>query len=38
TLPFSAIWDAYCMKMGVPVGEDWLKVVREYEKNVLAKR
>lgn len=38
TLPFSAVWDAYCMKQGVPVGEEWLRIVREYEKNVLSAR
>ena len=36
TLPFGAIWDYYCLKEGVPVGEDWLKEVRDYEKNVMS--
>ena len=38
TLPFGAIWDYYCLKEGVPVGEDWLKEVRDYEKNVMSAR
>ena len=38
SLPFSAIWDYYCMSKGVPVGREWLKDVKMYEKNVLAKR
>ena len=38
TMPFGAIWDYYCLKEGVPVGEDWLKEVRDYEKNVMSAR
>ena len=38
TLPFGAIWDYYCLKEGVPVGDDWLKEVRDYEKNVMSAR
>ena len=38
TLPFGAIWDFYCLKAGVPVGEAWLGEVRRYEKEVLSKR
>ena len=38
TLPFGAIWDYYCLKEDVPVGEDWLKEVRDYEKNVMSAR
>jgi L-rhamnose isomerase len=37
-LPFGAVWDYYCQKMGVPVGSDWLAVVKQYEKDVLSKR
>ncbi|MEG0693031.1 MAG: L-rhamnose isomerase [Oscillospiraceae bacterium] len=36
--PFNAVWDYYCEQMNVPVREAWLKDVKEYEKNVLAKR
>ena len=38
TLPFSAVWDYYCEKNGVPVGEAWLADVKQYEKSVLSKR
>ncbi|MFZ2642264.1 MAG: L-rhamnose isomerase [Verrucomicrobiia bacterium] len=38
TLPFSAVWDYYCEKSGVPVGEAWLAEVKQYEKSVLSKR
>lgn len=38
TLPLGAVWDAYCVKLGVPVGGDWLSDVREYEVGVLSKR
>ncbi|MFJ7738702.1 L-rhamnose isomerase [Lysinibacillus sp. NPDC097287] len=35
TYPFGAVWDYYCQEMNVPVGEQWLKDVEEYEKNEL---
>lgn len=38
TLPFSAVWDYYCEKNGVPVGEKWLAEVEAYEAAVLSKR
>ncbi len=38
TLPFNAVWDAYCAKQGVPVGDAWLQQVRAYEADVLSKR
>jgi L-rhamnose isomerase len=38
TLPFAAVWDYYCMTHGVPVGEQWLVEVKQYEKDVLSKR
>ena len=37
-MPFGPIWDMYCLKQNVAVGEDWLNEVRAYEKNVLANR
>lgn len=37
-LPWSAVWDAHCLKQGVPVGPAWLDKVRDYERTVLAKR
>jgi L-rhamnose isomerase len=38
TLPFSAVWDAYCEKQNVPVGDAWLPVIKKYEKDVLSLR
>ncbi|MCG8396926.1 L-rhamnose isomerase [Bacillus atrophaeus] len=38
TYPFGAIWDYYCVEMGVPVKEAWLKEVKQYEREVLFKR
>ena len=35
TYPFGAVWDYYCQKMNVPVGEQWIKEVEEYEKSEL---
>jgi L-rhamnose isomerase len=37
-LPFGAVWDAYCLKQGVPVGVGFLDEIRAYEKQVLAQR
>jgi L-rhamnose isomerase len=37
-LPFGAVWDAYCEQMEVPVGNDWMKEVKVYEREVLAAR
>lgn len=38
SMPWAAVWDYYCMGENVPVGADWLKQVKEYEKKVLLKR
>jgi len=37
-LPFGAVWDGYCERQGVPVGDAWLAEVKRYEKEVLLKR
>ena len=37
-LPAGAVWDYYCRKSGVPVGEAWLGEVKRYEREVLARR
>ena len=36
--PFAAVWDYYCEMNGVPVRDEWLKEVKKYESDVLAKR
>ena len=38
TLPFPAVWDAYCQRQEVPAGDEWLAEVKRYEKDVLLKR
>lgn len=38
TLPMGAVWDYYCLRESVPVGEDWLRENRAYERAVLSKR
>jgi L-rhamnose isomerase len=38
SLPFGAVWDAYCEMKGVPAGENWLAEVKRYEREVLGKR
>ena len=38
TLPFGAVWDYYCERAGVPVGDAWLNDVRRFERDVLAVR
>ncbi|MBT2759769.1 L-rhamnose isomerase [Paenibacillus sp. ISL-20] len=36
--PFGAVWDYYCERMGVPIREEWLSEVKQYEQDVLLKR
>jgi L-rhamnose isomerase len=38
TLPCGAVWDFYCQSKNVPVGEEWLVEVKQYERSVLLKR
>jgi len=38
TKPYGTVWDYYCMKNNVPVGEDYIEEVAKYEKDVLLKR
>jgi L-rhamnose isomerase len=38
SLPFSAVWDYYCLTFEVPVGRDWIKRVKDYEREVLLHR
>jgi len=37
-LPYSSIWDYYCLTKGSPVGQDWLSKVKDYERSTLSKR
>ncbi|AZO93792.1 L-rhamnose isomerase [Halocella sp. SP3-1] len=36
--PWQAVWNYYCLKNNVPVGEDWFTEVRNYENEVLSDR
>lgn len=38
TYPFGAVWDYYCLVNNVPVGNQWLENIKQYEKEVLLKR
>jgi L-rhamnose isomerase len=38
SMPFSAVWDYYCVKKSVPVGMNFMTVIKDYEKNELALR
>ena len=38
TLPFGAVYDYFNLKNDVPVGEDFIANVQDYEKNVTSKR
>ena len=38
TLPFGAVWDYYCLKNDVPVGQTWLDEVKRYERDVQSRR
>ncbi|MFD1418557.1 L-rhamnose isomerase [Companilactobacillus keshanensis] len=36
--PFGAVWDEFCLRNDVPVGNDWLDSIHQYEKDVQFKR
>lgn len=36
--PFGAVWDYYCLKNEVPVAQDYIQDVSQYEKDVLSLR
>jgi L-rhamnose isomerase len=38
TKPFGAVWDYYCLISKVPVGQDYIENIRDYENDVLIKR
>jgi len=38
SLPLGAVWDYHCLKTDVPVGDNWIKDVKDYEKKVTSKR
>jgi len=38
SMPWGAVWDAYCESQNVPAGTLWLNEVKQYETAVLSKR
>ena len=38
SLPFGAVFDYFNLKNNVPIGEDFIPAIQEYEKNVTSKR
>lgn len=38
SLPWNAVWDMFCLRNGVPVGEEFIAGVDEYEAEVTSKR
>jgi L-rhamnose isomerase len=38
TKPFGAVWDYYCLISKVPVGQDYIENIRDYENDVLIRR
>jgi L-rhamnose isomerase len=38
TMPFGAVYDYYCMKNDIPVGQDYIDEIVKYEREVLVKR
>ena len=38
SLPWNAVWDMFCLKNNVPVGEEFIADVQRYEAEVTSKR
>lgn len=38
SLPWAAVWDYFCLKNNVEVGEDFIPAVQKYERDVTSKR
>ena len=38
SMPWNAVWDMFCLQNGVPVGEDYIAEIEQYEKKVTSKR
>ncbi|MBI1353409.1 MAG: L-rhamnose isomerase [Acidobacteria bacterium] len=38
SLPVGAVWDAYCLRAGAPLGFQWMPEIRKYEREVLSSR
>ena len=38
SLPWNAVWDYFCLKNDVAIGEDYISEIQQYEKDVTSKR
>ena len=38
SMPWTAVWDMYCLKNGVPVGDAFIPEIEKYEADVTIKR
>lgn len=38
SLPFGAVWDMFCLKNNVPVGEEYIAEIQKYEREVTSLR
>ena len=38
SLPWNAVWDYFCLKNSIPVGEDYITDIQRYEREVTSKR
>ncbi|MGN0229868.1 MAG: L-rhamnose isomerase [Muribaculaceae bacterium] len=38
SMPWGAVWDMYCLRSGVPVGESFIKDIEQYEAAITSKR
>ena len=38
TMPWSAVYDEFCLRNNVPVGNDIIGAIKEYERDILSKR
>ena len=37
-MPWNAVWDMFCLRNGVPVGEEFIADIQQYEAEVTSKR
>ena len=38
TMPYGAVYNYYCLNQGVPIGEDYIAAIQQYEASDLSKR
>ena len=38
SMPWNAVWDMFCLRNGVPVGEEFIPAIERYEREVLVNR